>query len=75
MTEYENYGGNSNVVAYEIGYDYIDVRFAGGSVYRYSYYSAGEENVETMKELAISGSGLNSYIMRRCRTLYERKIR
>lgn len=75
MTEYQNYGGNSNVIAYELGDDYIDVQFADYSVYRYSYRSAGVNNVEEMKERALSGAGLNSYIMRYCRTLYERKYR
>lgn len=75
MIKYQNYGGNSNVLAFKIGGDYIDVQFADYSIYRYTYRSAGVSNVEAMKELAQSGSGLNSYIMRYCRTLYEKKYR
>lgn len=74
MRLYSNLGGNSNIRAFLIGDDYIDVEFNGGSVYRYSYKSAGREHVEQMKILAIQGSGLNSYIMRNVRTAYESKF-
>lgn len=72
MTIYQNHGGNSNVYAFQIGADYIDVQFNGGRAYRYSYYSAGKEKVEYMKKLAVEGQGLNSYIMRHARNDYER---
>lgn len=71
MTLYKNLGGNSNIYAFSIGTDYIDVQFNGGKVYRYSYYSAGEVKVEQMKKLAVQGQGLNSYIMRNARKDYE----
>lgn len=73
MQIYKNLGGNSNIRAYFIGEDYIDVQFNGGAVYRYSYVSAGREKVEQMKSLAIQGVGLNSFIMRYARKNYERK--
>lgn len=73
MQHYKNLGGNSNVKAFEIGGDYVDVEFYGGSrVYRYSYKSAGIDKVEQMKKLAIGGKGLNSYIMRRAKMDYEK---
>lgn len=73
MTRYINRNGNSNIEAYEIGYDYIDVKFFGiYKIYRYSYNSAGKDNVEEAKLLARQGYGLNSFIMRRMRTLYVR---
>ena len=72
MQRYANWGGDSNIYAYECGLDYILVQFGNGSVYKYSYSSAGSYHVETMKELAMSGSGLNSYIMRNVRNNYER---
>lgn len=64
MQTYKNLGGNSNVRLYEIGKDFLDVKFGQGKVYRYSYQSAGMDKVEQMKKLAIQGYGLNSYIMR-----------
>lgn len=73
MQIYKNLGGNSNLQAFEVGSDYIDVVFYGtAETYRYSYASAGKENVERAKQLALAGSGLNSYIMRYMRLLYEK---
>lgn len=72
MQVYGNLGGNSGVVAFSIGSDYILVQFKTGSPYCYSYRSAGVEKVEEMKRLAIQGHGLNSYIMRYAKMDYER---
>ena len=72
MTLYKNLGGNSNIYAFSIGTDYIDVQFNGGKIYRYSYYSASKTKVEQMKKLAMQGQGLNAYIMRNARNDYER---
>lgn len=72
MQQYKNLGGNSNIRAFSIGEDYIDVQFNGGSIYRYSYRSAGIAKTEQMKKLALQGHGLNSYIMRNARKDYER---
>lgn len=72
MEQYLNLGGNSNVKAYSIGQDYIDVVFGRGAHYRYSYRSAGIDKVEQMKMLAKKGVGLNSYIMRYAKMDYEK---
>ena len=71
MRRYLNLNGNSSIFAYDFGADYIDVEFRDGAMYRCSYSSAGQYNVEEMKRLAIQGYGLNSYIMRNCRFRYE----
>ena len=73
MERYRNSGGDSGVDSYDIGADYIDVKFGGTrKVYRYSYRSAGSNNVETMKRLARSGSGLNGFINSTVKFKYER---
>ena len=72
MEQYLKLGGNSNVKAYSIGRDYIDVVFGRGNLYRYSYKSAGQDKVEQMKMLARKGVGLNSYIMRYAKKDYEK---
>jgi len=46
----------------EISDSKISVKFSDGSVYHYSYVSAGQSNVEQMKKLAHQGEGLNSFI-------------
>lgn len=72
MERYRNSSGNSGVSAYEIGPDYILIKFSGKSrSYRYSYRKAGQHHVETMKRLAQSGSGLNSYVNRYVKNLYD----
>lgn len=71
MERYRNASGGSGVSAYEIGSDYIRVRFSTGSTYRYSYRKAGQRHVDNMKRLAVSGSGLNGYINSNVKFLYD----
>ena len=72
MQPYQNLSGESGVRAYEIGDDYIKVEFSNGT-YLYTYQSAGEENIETMKQLAEEGRGLNRFINRVVKELFESK--
>jgi hypothetical protein len=73
MERYRNTGGDSGVYAYEIGFDYISVQFSGTyRIYIYSYRKAGSTHVENMKQLACNGNGLNSYINRHVKNLYDR---
>ena len=73
MEIYKNVNGDLNVFCYTIGSDFIDVQFKGTpQIYRYTYNSAGKENVDTMKKLAINGCGLNSFINRNVKYLYEK---
>ena len=62
MERYGNTGGDSGVVAYERGADFIRVQFSDGSIYLYTHAVTGSDNVEHMKQLASSGHGLNSFI-------------
>lgn len=75
MQRYANLGGDSNVVAYEIGSDSITVQFGDGSLYLYNYQATGQANVEHMKKLATDGVGLNSFIGTHVRKKYARKMR
>jgi hypothetical protein len=72
---YANTSGISNVRRYRIGPDWIEVTFQskGVSTYLYTYASAGQAQVETMKRLAVAGWGLNRYIGRVVRTGYDSK--
>ena len=70
---YKDNDGDSNVESYEIGADYIAVKFNGtAKIYTYSYRKAGVTNVEIMKRLAVSGDGLNAFINTNCKYLYDR---
>lgn len=63
MERYSNRNGDSGVSGFEIGIDYIRVKFTGTiKIYTYSYGKAGMSHVENMKRLARNGSGLNGYI-------------
>jgi hypothetical protein len=75
MVRYRNLSGDSGVVAYEIGSDWIDVKFQDGWIYRYSYASAGPFHVEIMKGLAKDGRGLSTYVVRNVRKSYASKRR
>ena len=73
MERYRNLGGNSGVSGFEIGPGYIKVKFTG-TAQTYTYSSngrAGSHHVEQMKTLAQRGSGLNSYINRYAKNLYD----
>lgn len=71
MERYSNRSGNSPITHYEIEGERIIVWFKGGKSYSYSYRKAGRNNVETMKSLARSGSGLSAYITRNVRFNYD----
>ncbi len=72
MERYRNSGGDSGVSSFEMGNDHILVKFSGNArTYRYSYRKAGQQHVEAMKRLARTGSGLNSYINRYVKNLYD----
>ncbi|MDQ7827002.1 MAG: hypothetical protein RDV48_29670 [Candidatus Eremiobacteraeota bacterium] len=75
MARYKNLGGNSGVVEYEIGEDSIRVAFDDGWKYLYTYQSAGSHHIEQMKQLALYGQGLNSYIKKYVEKKYARKFR
>ena len=72
MEKYKNLGRDSNVESYEIGIDFIRVKFNRTTkIYSYSYRRAGRDHVEQMKILERNGSGLNSYINRNVKNLYD----
>lgn len=62
MKQYRNLSGESGVVAYHVGPDFIDVEFSGGSRYRYSEASATDDDIGEMKKLAVAGRGLSTFI-------------
>lgn len=75
MEKYKNIGHDSGVLAYEIGDDAIKIEFRDRALYLYNYGSAGRQNIEKMKELAIAGKGLNSFINKNVRKYYASKLR
>ena len=63
MTPYKSKSRKtSGVIAYELGEDYIRIKFRRGDVYTYSYRSADANTIEVMKGLALASKGLSTYI-------------
>lgn len=75
MQRYANRSGDSGVVGYELGPDWILVRFAEGSVYRYDARHPGADVVAEMRRLAMAGRGLSGYISRVVQKDFARKLR
>jgi hypothetical protein len=65
MEMYNDIGSDSGVVSFKSAADSISIQFKkSDQIYKYTYASAGAKNIEAMKLRAISGDGLNSYILR-----------
>ena len=62
MERYRNLSGDSGVEAYEIGDDFVKVRFRPGVVYWYTKASVGAKHLVLLKRLAQRGQGLSTYI-------------
>lgn len=75
MNKYRNLGGNSGVIGYDETDDTIIVYFKDGWKYVYSNYSAGINNIITMKKYANQGMGLNSFINKYVKKNYSKKFR
>lgn len=73
MKEYRNEGGKSGVARYELGADSITIEYSSGATYLYTVESAGRETIDTMKQLAEAGKGLNSFIGMHARRKYSKK--
>ena len=46
MTDYKNLGRESGIIAYEIGDDFIRLKYEDNEVYLYNVESTGEEQIE-----------------------------
>ncbi len=73
MQQYKNIGGDSHVLAYEIGDDFVRVKFLDEAIYLYTDGSADSSNIEEMKKLAQNGEGLNDFINSAVRKKYAQK--
>lgn len=75
MEKYKNLSCNSSIDAFELADGSITILFDDGWLYQYSIVKAGSENIAQMKLLAKNGHGLNSYIIKNVRKLYDKKWR
>ena len=64
----------SGVASYELSEDAITLKFVNDNfLYLYDYVKPGRIQVEKMKELAVSGQGLTTYVNKNVRANYKRK--
>ena len=75
MERYKNLSRQSGVTHYELGDDYIRLRFINGSEYIYNDSLPGGDVVDVMKELAVRGRGLSTFVAQEVRERYYRKVR
>jgi hypothetical protein len=50
------------------------VKFVDGGTYLYNWQSAGRENIELMKTLALTGKGLSTFIATHVSDQYAAKL-
>lgn len=74
MRAYGRKGGRSGVVAYDIGPDWIVLRFVDGGTYRYDHHHPGPYHVAEMQRLAEAGSGLSTYLNQHVRDDYAARL-
>ncbi len=74
MQRYKDLGGDSGVVAFELGEQFIVIEFRDGSRYRYTAASTGAADIAAMRRLARAGEGLCTFISQHVRGRYERKL-
>ncbi len=75
MPRYSDRDGDSGIVAFEVGPDWIEIEFERGRerFYRYTNASAGAANILTMQRLAEKGDGLNAFINRYAKNKFASK--
>lgn len=71
MQKYTGQIRRGGAEAFEIGPDSIDVQFTSGWIYHFSYQRPGALRVERMKELALAGHGLSTFISRYVKNRFE----
>jgi hypothetical protein len=74
MNPYANLSGDSAVRGYELADTWIIVEFKSGLRYLYDYSKPGASDVEKMKERALAGKGLATFISKRVKERYARKL-
>lgn len=73
MQRYADLNDDSGAIGFEISATSITVWFDGAAKpYTYSYSVAGQHHVDKMKQLAITGDGLNAYINYNVKYKYDR---
>jgi len=74
MSRYKNLSGKSTVARYHAAKDAVTIRFTDASVYVYTNQSVDPASIAKMKELALAGKGLGTFV-ETVKDRYCRKVR
>jgi hypothetical protein len=74
MQPYANKSGNSGITSFELDDDAIVVWFTSGEGYLYGAERPGKAHVEAMRQRALEGVGLATYINQYVRDRYTQKL-
>ena len=74
MQLYKNLESKSSVLQYKIGSEFVIVQFKNRSTIEFTYDKAGKERVETIKQLASKGTGLQRFVLKKSNLKYGKVI-
>ena len=75
MQKYKDLSGTSGIEQYDSAIEHIDIEWKDGKVYRYDYSKPGAVDVERMKELAVAGEDLATYVNQHVRKNFAEQLR
>ncbi|MBO9635768.1 MAG: hypothetical protein J7578_21870 [Chitinophagaceae bacterium] len=74
MEHYLNKSGKSPITKFLIEDEKVTVWYNDDTSYSYSYARAGQPIVDKIRELALEGEGLATFISQSAKFLYDHKI-
>ena len=74
LERYRNLNGDSGIDSFEVGTDFIVVKFKTGATYIYNYEKPGRQKTEEIKRRALAGRGVSTYISQEVREDFARKL-
>lgn len=75
MQRYRDTDGESSILAYESGPDYLRVQFSDGSILRYTTASVGPRHLDEMQRRATEGEALEQYLTMHAKNKHAMKER
>ena len=75
MERYINFGGDADIIAFDVDADSIRVEFSNGDICLYTGKSVGIENIREMISLAIEGGSLSQFILNHVKSRCDMRIR
>ena len=74
MNTYRNISGKSGIVGFNILQNGILVKFTSGTIYEYTFESAGKNTIDIIRNLAMTGIGLNGFLVREANRVKPYKL-